>query len=82
MPFAMVGKESAPGLSLAGGALAAGERPAALGAGAVDEPAGVADSMAALSLSGQDAMQTLSTLCKSAANGDALSTTGLGLAGA
>lgn len=67
---------------LAGGALATGEKPAALGLGAVDEPAGVADSMSALSLSGQDAMQTLNTLCKSAANGEALSTTGLGLSGA
>ena len=68
-------------MSLAGGALAASEKPAALAPGAVDEPAGVADSMSALSLSGQEAMQTLNTLCKSAVNGGTLSTTGLALKG-
>ncbi len=61
--------------------MTASEKPAASGPAGVDEPAGVADSMSALSLSGQEAMQTLNTLCKSAANGGALSTSGLGLTG-
>ena len=61
--------------------MTASEKPAASGPVGVDEPAGVADSMSALSLSGQEAMQTLNTLCKTAANGGALSTSGLGLTG-
>jgi len=69
-------------LSCAGGTAAITEKPALSGPGAADEPAGVSDSLSALSLSGQEAMNTLNTLCKSAAAEGALGAPGLCLPGA
>ena len=67
-------------LSLAGGGLSITEKLAKLGLGP-DEPAEVADTVSALTLSRQEVSKTLNTLCKGAAKEGALSTTGLGLAG-
>ena len=57
-------------LSRAGGSAIASEKLSSTAAsGAADEPAGVSENLSALSLSGQEAMNTLNTLCKSAAEG-------------